>query len=218
MSFRTDVERIWDSSNGNTHVQGTMFEELLAKVLPKRPELELSDCWLREDAPPEVRSTIATITSKDQGVDLLAKRKDGGVVAIQAKCYRSSTVQRTDVDSFFSHTGGNARLDSRMLVTTTDWSDNITDAYQELNPPITLINALSEWGDWSFDDAVPRKVLSSRQQESVDKCVKGLSHTDRGKLIMACGGGKTLISLRVAEEITRGGGGNPICSPQFNSS
>ena len=206
MTFRADVEQIWSTSYGNTYEQGASFEKLLTRVLPQRPELELTECWRREDAPLEVRSAIPTITSRDQGVDLLARRNDGGIVAVQAKCFRSKSVQRTDVDPFFANTGGNMKLDSRMLITTSDWSDNITDAYQELLPPITLINSLSEWGDWSPEQSISQKVLNARQREAVEKCVSGLLHSDRGKLIMACGGGKTLISLRVAEELTRTGG------------
>ena len=39
------------------------------------------------------------------------------------------------------------------------------------------------------------------QIEAVNACVKGFEKDDRGKLIMACGTGKTLTSLRLAEEL-----------------
>lgn len=211
MYFRKRVEKIWSDSQGNPPLRGKLFEKLLTKAIPKRRELEISECWRREDAPSNVRAKIPTIHNQDQGVDLLARRKDGGIVAIQAKCFESNSVRRSDVDSFLAHTGGNPQLDSRILITTSDWSDNITDAMLENLPPLTLINSLSEWGDWDLEQSISPKVLNSRQLESVDKCVRGLSNADRGKLIIACGGGKTLISLKVAEELTRGGGGNLIC-------
>lgn len=212
MTFRNRVEQIWSDTKENAQQRGTLFEELLTEVIPKRVELEISECWRLKDAPSDARAKVLTIHNQDQGVDLLARRKDGGIVAVQAKCFQSNSVQRSDVNSFLAHTGGNLQLDSRMLITTSDWSDNITNAMQEKFPPLTLINSFSEWGDWDLEQSISPKILNSRQRESVDKCVRGLTHADRGKLIMACGGGKTLISLRVAEELTVGGGGDIICS------
>ena len=43
--------------------------------------------------------------------------------------------------------------------------------------------------------------LQPHQQEAFDDVIKGFKESDRGKLIMACGTGKTFTALRIAEEI-----------------
>ena len=46
----------------------------------------------------------------------------------------------------------------------------------------------------------PRK-LRPYQKEALDAVVKGLSVADRGKLVMACGTGKTFTSMKIAEQL-----------------
>ncbi|UNF41244.1 DEAD/DEAH box helicase family protein [Bartonella krasnovii] len=46
-----------------------------------------------------------------------------------------------------------------------------------------------------------RKKLLDHQIEALEKVCEGLQEADRGKLIMACGTGKTFTSLKIAETI-----------------
>lgn len=46
-----------------------------------------------------------------------------------------------------------------------------------------------------------KKTLRPHQQEALDDVRVGLAVQDRGKLIMACGTGKTFTSLKIAEEL-----------------
>jgi len=65
-----------------------------------------------------------------------------------------------------------------------------------------------------------KKELRPHQQEAIDRVMAGLGVHDRGKLIMACGTGKTFTSLRIAEtwvaprppasSPTRGEGGEEV--------
>ena len=48
--------------------------------------------------------------------------------------------------------------------------------------------------------------LQPHQQEAFDDVIKGFKECDRGKLIMACGTGKTFTALRIAEEVAGLGG------------
>jgi predicted helicase len=62
--------------------------------------------------------------------------------------------------------------------------------------------------DWNhFDEKsllatkkTPNKVRK-HQELAIQKVLDGFKKTDRGKLIMACGTGKTFTSLKIAEEI-----------------
>jgi predicted helicase len=51
-----------------------------------------------------------------------------------------------------------------------------------------------------------KKHLRPHQKEAHDKVIAGLKAADRGKLIMACGTGKTFTSLRIAETMAPAGG------------
>lgn len=44
------------------------------------------------------------------------------------------------------------------------------------------------------------------QQEALDRVIEGFQHNERGKLIMACGTGKTFTSLKIAEKQTNNSG------------
>lgn len=68
-----------------------------------------------------------------------------------------------------------------------------------------------DWSTYSFDKpdevAPPKqKQLRPHQQEALDAVRRGFVDHDRGKLVMACGTGKTFTSLRIAEEVAGKGG------------
>ena len=54
-------------------------------------------------------------------------------------------------------------------------------------------------------DFDPRKDLFDHQVKALNAVCDGLKDSDRGKLIMACGTGKTFTSLRIAEKIAGAG-------------
>lgn len=51
-----------------------------------------------------------------------------------------------------------------------------------------------------------RKTPHSYQEDAINDVVAGFKNADRGKLVMACGTGKTFVSLKVAEEMVAEGG------------
>ena len=51
---------------------------------------------------------------------------------------------------------------------------------------------------------IPRKSLRPHQREAMEKTHEYFKTADRGKLIMACGTGKTFNALRIAEHETEG--------------
>ena len=66
--------------------------------------------------------------------------------------------------------------------------------------------------DWSAFAATGRiarpepKTLRQDQTEALEAVRAGLTDADRGKLVMACGTGKTLTGLRIAEDLSGTGG------------
>ena len=62
----------------------------------------------------------------------------------------------------------------------------------------------------------PTKKLRDYQHSALDKTVTGFREHDRGKLIMACGSGKTFTALRIAEQVAGVGGTVLFLTPSIS--
>ncbi|NMM16647.1 MAG: DEAD/DEAH box helicase family protein, partial [Cellulomonas sp.] len=156
---------------------------------------------------------------KDNGIDLVATdRETGDAVAIQCKFYDPTRqLVKADIDSFLGESG-KAPFAQRLLVSTTDhWGPNAEAAVEGQQIPVQRLRFmdLAESSiDWSqFDLSTPevmelkdKKQLRRHQEIALGKVREGLATHDRGKLIMACGTGKTFTSLKIAEELVPAGG------------
>lgn len=190
--------------------KGGKFERLIRAYLTTDPLYvsRYSDVWLWTDWPDRGGKG-------DTGIDLVAKERDtGAMVAIQCKFYAPSyTLQKGDIDSFFT-ASGKAPFASRLIVSTTDkWSKNAEDALDAQQIPCARLRVqdLEDSAvDWSkFTLAKPDQVVLrtkkkpyKHQQAALKAVAQGFKDHERGKLIMACGTGKTYTSLKVVEQET----------------
>jgi predicted helicase len=156
---------------------------------------------------------------RDVGIDLCAQLAEDPATwcAIQCKFYaKDYRIQRADIDSFFT-ASGKRPFARRIIVDTTDapWSEHAENALQEQIVPTTRVGLtdLEESGiDWSafVKDGVvrlePKKLLRPHQSDALEAVAEGLEAADRGKVIMACGTGKTFTSLKIAEGMAGRGG------------
>ncbi|WP_375627137.1 DEAD/DEAH box helicase family protein, partial [Bartonella sp. MU37NMGALS] len=151
----------------------------------------------------------------DIGIDLVATiRDESGYAAIQCKCYDAShIIKKEDIDSFIAASGKKI-FTRRILVdsTETDWSDKVELTCEGQEVRIQRINLFDlensqiDWGAYKEQGQAvlkeqPKKKLLDHQKEAIKKVCEGLQEADRGKLIMACGTGKTFTSLKIAEHI-----------------
>jgi predicted helicase len=191
--------------------KGDRFEELMLHAFRTDRSFaqQFTEVWLWKDWPGK--------TTVDIGVDLVARAPDGGLVAIQCKCYDpEATLDKSDIDSFISESS-KAHWARRIIVSTTDkWSKHAEEALEGHTIPIERLgidhlDAMTV--DWSSYDvanpkglkATARHVLRPHQEIAVEKVLAGLGEYDRGKLVMACGTGKTFTALRIAEELAGAG-------------
>ena len=151
---------------------------------------------------------------RDTGIDLVAKLRDQeGFVAIQCKFYSPQhRVQKKDIDSFLSASSRHPFV-YRVVIDTTevDWSDNADSTIAKQIIPVVRIglNALRDSAiDWSAFEVDSKKIklrskkaLLEHQQQALTAVVSGFGDHDRGKLIMACGTGKTFTALKIAENL-----------------
>ena len=188
---------------------GDKFERLFANYLTTDPLYidKYSDVWLWSEWP-------GRKNKPDVGIDLIAReRYTGEYCAIQCKFYDPShTLQKADIDSFFT-ASGKAPFSSRIIVSTTDkWGKHAEDALSQQQIPVVRIgvqdldNSPIDWSQFSLNrphaiKLQKKKALRPHQTLAVKKVMEGLLVGDRGKLIMACGTGKTFTALKIAERI-----------------
>ncbi len=100
------------------------------------------------------------------------------------------------------------------MATTDHWTDNAEKSLSDQNPPVNVIgrndlaNSVIDWAkylEYHQIERKPKKSLRPHQQTALRQVVAGLQTTDRGKLIMACGTGKTFTSLKIAETLAGNG-------------
>lgn len=194
--------------------KGDKFERLMQGYFRTDPEwtLQFSDVWLWSEWP-------GRSGKPDTGIDLVAKSRDSDeLTAIQCKFYAPHhTVQKADIDSFFT-ASGKIGFSRRIIVSTSDkWSKNAEDALVDQRTPTqrldisNLSESVIDWSQYSLasPSIMPtrqRKELRRHQQQALEKVREGLAVHDRGKLVMACGTGKTFTSLRIAEDLVGSGG------------
>ena len=182
--------------------KGTNFEELFLKAAPLIPELEIKNIWRWADWPSLTQHR--GVDARDDGIDLVAETTGGALVAIQCKCYADEyKVDRDDIKNFV--TAANPQIfNLRWFVATSECNANAEKLIARNE--IRIID-FREYLALKFEKTqkTPRKPWLL-QQEAIDAVVKGFgdSGKDRGRLIMACGTGKTFTALRIAEEIAPG--------------
>lgn len=188
--------------------RGTYFEELTAAFLRHEPAYKQLYASVEPYAAWAARNGL---DKRDAGIDLVAETVDGHTHAIQCKMYADEyRVQKADIDSFFT-ASGKRPFSHRIIVSTTNrWSEHADDALRDQQVPVSKIdlaaleNSVLDWSKFAPSEAPamrPKKQLRPHQNEAVFAVAQGLAAHDRGKLIMACGTGKTFTSLKLAEKL-----------------
>lgn len=209
-----DVLDQLEASVSSRAEKGGRFERLMRAYLLADPVYaeQFSDVWLWSSWP-------GNGGKHDTGIDLVAQdRLTGGSVAIQCKFYApTSTISKDDIDTFMSESGKEGFVE-RIIVSTTDkWSANAENAIKGQQIPVRRIGMSEleaspiDWARFSLETpevlvTVGKKSARPHQERAIDAAVTGFVDHDRGKLIMACGTGKTFTSLRLAEQFVGAGG------------
>lgn len=209
MSAFFDLINTYRTTAKTEREKGTYFELLCIKYFEHEPfyadlfaAVQTYTEWAKEQG----------LSGKDTGIDLVATTKDGEFHAIQCKLYDADrTVSKKESDSFLS-AASKTYFARRIIVSTTHaWSDNALATLENQDPVVTKIDleTLEQSAiDWSLfaekKEVVfkPKKELRDHQKAALVNVKAGLydQKLERGKLIMACGTGKTFTSLKIAEE------------------
>ena len=230
MTIQEILEQFRQDARSNRAL-GDKFERLIANYLVTDPQYadRLSDVWLWAEWKDR--------WSADVGIDLVAReRATGDYWAIQCKFYDPDhSLQKSDIDSFFTASGkrfstsdGEFGFSHRIIVSTTDkWSKHAENALADQSIPTSrlwfkdLENSPIDWSQFSISRVQDirlkkKKDLRPHQDEAIQRVMEGFSPGDRGKLIMACGTGKTLTALRLAEKIVPANGKVLFLAPSIS--
>jgi superfamily II DNA or RNA helicase len=193
-------------SSFNPQTKGKQFEVFVKWFLENDPvwKSEVDKVWMWDDYPDR--------WGKDCGIDLVFRDKNNETWAVQAKCYdREYPVTKSDVDKFLSESN-RSLIQRRLLIATTDnLGPNARKVCADQEKPVTLF-LFSDFEDSAIDypesisdlsraKLKPKPKPRDHQTEAIEKVAKGFKDASKGQLIMACGTGKTLITLWIKENL-----------------
>lgn len=193
--------------------KGNYFERLAVAFIKNDPGMvqEYEDAWLLGDW-----AKASGIRASDIGVDVVAKiRGEDSFCAIQCKFYAEGrSIPKAELDKFLSACGMK-HFSRGLIIETTgmSFSANATALFDDLNVTTIGLDRLEaspiDWSAWFQRDEIKvaaAKQLRPHQAEALAAIREGLADADRGKLIMACGTGKTFTGLKIAESMVGVGG------------
>jgi len=193
--------------------KGTYFEELTMQYLRHEPAFAAlySDVWLYSDW-----AKSLGLDGRDAGIDVVAKtRGTEELHAIQCKFFDTDArLDKSDIDSFFTASGKKPFVHRIIVATTNNWTDHAEEALRDQQPPVSKIdlfdleNSQIDWARFKASQAPvlkPKKQLREHQTSALLAVSAGFRDSTRGKLIMACGTGKTFTSLKIAENAAGAG-------------
>lgn len=203
--------------------KGTRFELLIKNWFLSAPLYcnIIKDIWLWNEFP--YRNQFG---GSDSGIDLVILTNENEYLAVQCKFYAfDKYIDKADVDTFISTSSklfevkeNKVKFSGRLFVSTTNnWSKKANELIENQEIPVTRIslNSLEDSGvDWEKlylgnvgnEARKERKQIRDHQETALKETHSHFKNTNRGKLIMACGTGKTFTSLKIAENETNGNG------------
>ncbi|MDY6171707.1 MAG: DEAD/DEAH box helicase family protein [Fusobacterium necrophorum] len=205
-----------DENSVSTRDKGTKFEVLIKHWFLSTPLYcnELKEVWLWNEFPYK-----SQFGGSDSGIDLVLLTHDGDYTAVQCKFYSlNSSIDKGDVDTFISTSakvfdvdGASIKFTRRIFVSTTNkWTKKANELIENQEIPVTRISLsiLEDSGvDWNklyqgnFGEKArkEKKKIRDHQNNALRNVNSHFKENNRGKLIMACGTGKTFTSLKIAE-------------------
>ena len=203
--------------------KGGDFERLMKLWFLTDPRYSnLEKVWLWEEFP-----SRKDFGGKDLGIDLVARTEYGDYWAIQCKCYsEDASIDKAAVDSFLANASRTfvdpdtfqTREFSNLIWVQTSrkrWGTNAETAIQGLSKPFNRISLYDleissvDWdklreGLYGGSARLSGKQPRAHQLTAMSKAYEYFvaNGNERGKLIMACGTGKTYTSLKIMEQMT----------------
>jgi superfamily II DNA or RNA helicase len=199
------VTELIERLDSNDQRKGAQFEHICKWFLTNDPvyRQQLRRVWLWKEWPGR--------WGADAGIDLVAEEHGGRLWAIQAKAYDPAySVTKANVDTFLSESA-RPEFAFRLLIATTDQigktAERTLQAQEKPASRLLLADLRAAQVSWprSPSDLRPAKPRPKRprphQRQAITAVIRGFESADRGQMIMACGTGKTLTALFIAQRL-----------------
>jgi predicted helicase len=211
-------------TSGSEKEKGDKFEKLMLMFFKTEPtyKLQFKNVWMWSNWP-------GNKGLPDTGIDLVAENIDeGGFTAIQCKNYAPTTIlDKADIDSFFTESG-KAPFTHRIIVSTTNqWTIHAENSLKGQDKPVRRIgidglnNSMIDWDSLSLENLTKLELFDGKkrrqhQVEAITAVLNGFKEHERGKLIMACGTGKTFTAQCISEDLVGLGGSVLVMVPSIS--
>ena len=189
--------------------RGDAFEVFCAAYLKLIPEYCFKSIFSHGHLPKWIIDQLRLTGQKDQGIDLIAVTNDDKIWAIQAKFRsdRSVTVPYRELSTFL---GISDRADYRLIISNTNilppvvqrrshFGEVLVDRLDALDAD--FFSRLSVYAQGQKPAPIRPFTPKDHQIRAIQAAVDHFKVEDRGQLIMACGTGKTLTSVWIAEHL-----------------
>ncbi len=197
--------------------KGTYFERLVKTYLQQEPsyqDLFGGQVYLWEEWRKHCMQQGQPDPGVDAGIDLVAvevTKDNPRIFAVQAKFYAEDAKisKAAGIDSFLSAMGKAPFTNGLLVLTTFKATEHVINLVQGRDKPVNIISlsdleaSLIDWSQYLPEATAvtlrSKKALRPHQQSALYATLTGFERESRGKLIMACGTGKTFTSLKIAE-------------------
>ena len=209
-------EKLIDTSL-NTKVKGYIFELITKYYLLINPtyRTKLKEVWLLNEVPTDVRKYL-NLPTNDEGIDLIAKTKDNQYWAIQCKylANEDTSITREYISTFLDTSNNICKNISEKLVCTT--ANRQSYKFEKLyDESLTFLlsniwNSLDENFFIHLNTILENKTIllnPFQPKKHQERAIKNAhvhfvnKNNDNGKLIMACGSGKSLTAYWISKEL-----------------
>jgi predicted helicase len=190
--------------------KGTAFEQFVFAYFTYFKDIYLiSELYMENSIPPELRTKVK-LEKRDSGVDGLIIKEDGRTIAYQAK-FRSGQ-QAPPYDELTSFWAESEHADERCIFA--NCYELPKQAYKKKNQFAILRNELNslkpEFFKWLYEYAttgaskprIEKYTPLPHQDKMISEVLEGFSTEERGKMLAACGTGKTLAALWIKERLS----------------
>ena len=156
--------------------------------------------WLWKDWPEKF--------GPDAGIDIVARTRAGELWAIQSKAvHPDRAISKREIDSFLSESSRPEFAYQLLMATTDRIGQNAQRLLRDRRVGLVLRgHLLTEEVEWPAQIGGTAEPLETKhpqphQATAIEAVVNGFRDHDRGRLVMACGTGKTLTALWIAERL-----------------
>ena len=201
----------------NTKTKGDIFELITKYYLLTEPiyQTQIKNVWIHHEVPDDVREYI-NLPKNDEGIDLIAQTKDNKYWAIQCKYLSDieASVNEKYIATFLNLSGNVCKnISIKLTVTTANkksykfkekYDDSVTFLLGDIwsNLAESFFDNLNSYLDNKiviFKPFTPKTHQSRAIENAYNHFIE--ESNDRGKLIMACGSGKSLSAYWIVNKL-----------------